>query len=196
MSSLKKDSWQDRGTSGVNQISVKAPAPGSAADFDKILFPLTVLQLCVSFSLFCFFNCTHSLGLARTGGGPLLAEARASSSSHSVDASLSSSSSSSGSLKCTCRPTLEPERESLWFVKVPDLRQEFGGGSGRGTTTRLPFWWFGVPLTLTLVSDDVSQGRETSCSAGVAALKGFRCENTCAPPCGSGCAPLDMGVFW
>lgn len=116
---------------------------------------------------FCIF--THSLGLARTGGGSLPAEARRTSSSESLEEPYSSS---SGSLKCTRRPTLEPERGSLWFVMVPVFRQEFGGGSGRDTTVLLWFWFFEVFLT-----SRVSEGLDPPCSEEVSAagkeLPGF-----------------------
>lgn len=137
------------------------------------------------------FCSTHSLGLASTGGGPLLSDASVMSSSKGLDVSLCSPSSSSGSLKCTRRPALELVRESLWFVRLPVFRQELGGGSGKGTTTGLPFWWAGVPLTLELMSGDVAEDLDNSCCAEVSAadgeVKDFGYEKIFLAPC----APLD-----
>lgn len=151
-------------------------------------------------NFFLFFICsTHSLGLARTGGGSLLPDIWVVSSSVWQDVSLCSSSSSSGSLKCTRRPTLELERESLWFVRVPVFRQELGGGSGRGTTMEFPFWWFGVPLTLGLVSGDVTGGLDTCSTEASHAdreVKSFGYDSTSLPLCGSELAPLDPGGPW
>lgn len=148
-----------------------------------------------------FFFSTHSLGLVSTGGGSLLTDAWAMSSSDGLDTSLCSFSSSSGSLKCTRRPTLDLDRESLWFVWVPVLRQELGGGSGRGTTMGLPFWWFVVPLTLGLVSGDVTEGLDTCWSVSTAdgTVKSFGYEKNCCVcllVCGSWHVPLDPGGFW
>lgn len=145
--------------------------------------------------------CTHSLGFASTGGGSLLTNAPVRSSSDGLDVSLCSFSSSSGSLKCTRRPTLELEREALWVFWAPVFRQELGGGSGRGTTMGLPFWWFGVPLTLGLVSGEVPEGLDTTCSVSTAdgAVKGFGYERSwsaCLLLCGPRHAPLDSGGPW
>lgn len=166
-----------------------AKSPSEGTDCCK---QCTFLKLTVA-----FFCSTHSLGLASTGGGSLLTDASVMSSSEGLHESLCSSSSSSGSLKCTRRPTLELVRATLWLVRLPVFRQELGGGSGKGTTTGLPFWWVGVPLTLELMSGDAAEGLDTSCCAEVSNADGA------AKSLGYGriflapCVPLDpSGSLW
>lgn len=130
--------------------------------FGKLM--IRTFYFCFLFWFFCSF--THSLGLASTGGGSLPAEARRGSSSESLEESPSSS---SGSLKCTLRPTLEPERGSLWLFRAPVFRQEFGGGSGRDTAAPLWVWCFEVFWTSV-----VSEGLDPPCSEPGEELLGFR----------------------
>lgn len=50
------------------------------------------------------------------------------------------------------------------------------------------------------MSGDVTEGLDTSCSAGVSnvdgEMKGFRCESTCPLLCGSRCVALEPGGSW